>query len=377
MTQILQVGLDATPSAGGSAAALHAVRDAIKGDAISFTGESRWGEIHEGDGVLHLRAGRGWMGRYFHKPPAAELARADKMIAAADRLIIHTLYRYHAHWAHAQAHARGIPYWVFVHGGLDPHVLSYRRFRKMRWLHHFGQPYLRDAQQVLFATRNEQAKAAPFLDGARSQVLPWPVSPPQPANPNKARQRWREQLGIREDQRLLLVLGRLQAVKQPLDILEAFRHAHVPNTHLVFAGPDEGISRTDLLHLAQMMGVPGVHATGPVYGWRKDALLVAADGLISLSTKENFNFAAAEAMAAGRPVILSPGNDLQGELAGIDCGWMLRTTATAEASQAIHAFSTLPQERLLCMGETARAWVADQLDHDTFRQRLENILGLL
>jgi hypothetical protein len=157
MTQVVQVGLDATPSAGGSATALHAVRNAIGGKAISFTGETRWGEIHEGDGVQHLRTGRSWAGRFFHKPPPAELARTDETLQGAELLIVHTLYRYHAHWAHQVAQARGIPYWVLVHGGLDPHVLSYRRFRKMRWLNHFGRQYLRDAQQVIFATRNEQA----------------------------------------------------------------------------------------------------------------------------------------------------------------------------------------------------------------------------
>ena len=68
-----------------------------------------------------------------------------------------------------------IPYWVIIHGGLDPYVLSYRRFRKMHWLNQFGRLYLRNAQQVIFATSNEQAKASPYLDGVQSRVVPWPV----------------------------------------------------------------------------------------------------------------------------------------------------------------------------------------------------------
>ena len=38
MKKIVQVGLDVTPSAGGSTAALHWIRDALGGEAISFTG---------------------------------------------------------------------------------------------------------------------------------------------------------------------------------------------------------------------------------------------------------------------------------------------------------------------------------------------------
>ncbi len=375
MAHVVQVGLDATPSAGGSATALQAVRDALGGKVISFTSEARWGEIHEGDGVQHLRPGRGWLGRFFHKPPPAELARTAETLEGAGLLIVHTLYRYHAHWARKTARAHGIPYWVLVHGGLDPHVLTYRRFRKMRWLNQFGRQYLRDAQQVLFATRNEQAKAAPFLDGVQSQVLPWPVEPAQPANPAKARRRWREQLGVGEHQRMLLFLGRLQEVKRPLEILEAFRQARAPDTHLVFAGPSEGCSPDELLHLARLMNVPRVHATGPVYNWRKAGLLAAADGLVSLSAKENFNFAAAEAMAIGKPVLLSPGNDLQGELAGVPCGWLLQTTDTAEAARAIREFNSLPTDQLAALGETARQWAAHNLGPGTFKQRLQELLA--
>ena len=196
----------------------------------------------------------------------------------------------------------------------------------MHWLNQFGRLYLRNAQQVIFATSNEQAKASPFLDGVQSQVVPWPVECPQIPNVLRARQLWRHKLGIEDDARLLLFLGRLQEVKQPLAVLEAFRQARAPDTHLVFAGPSEGYSPAEILHLARSMSIPHVHAVGPVYKWDKDGLLAASDGLISLSVKENFNFAAAEAMAAQKPVILSPGNDLQGELLDLPCGWLLAQT---------------------------------------------------
>ncbi|MEK9985149.1 MAG: glycosyltransferase [Opitutae bacterium] len=377
MSQIVQIGLDVTSSAGGSATAFHAVRNAIGGKAISFTGQSRWNEILEGDGIHHIQTDRSLLGRFFHKPNPQELARAKEILHGAKLLIIHTLYRYHAHWAHEISRELSIPYWVIIHGGLDPYVLSYRRFRKMHWLKQFGRLYLRNAQKVIFATSNEQAKASPFLDGVQSRVVPWPVECPQVPNVLRARQLWRNKLGIEDDARLLLFLGRLQEVKQPLAVLDAFRQARAPDTHLVFAGPSEGNSPAEILHLARSMSIPHVHAVGPVYKWDKDGLLAASDGLISLSVKENFNFAAAEAMAAQKPVILSPGNDLQGELLDLPCGWLLGTDEIHQAARAIYEFSTFPKEQLAKFGITAGQWAANNLGPNTFKKRFDSLLAEL
>ena len=375
MKKIVQIGLDVTPSAGGSATALRRIRDALGGEAISFTGPDRQEEIHEGDGLLHLQTGRGLLGRFFHKPPIDELNRAEDVLDGADLLIVHTLYRYHAHWAAEQASQRNIPYWVVVHGGLDPFVLSYRRFRKMRWLQHFGQSYLRGAERVLFATHREHNKAAPFLDGVTAETVHWPIKPITPVNPKKARCTWREQLNIGEGERLLLYLGRLQEVKRPLETLEAFRLADAANLHIVFAGPAESYSPEDLIHIAQMMGVQRVQVPGPVYRWHKDGLILAADALVSLSAKENFNLAAAEAMSAGKPVILSPGNDLQGELEGVNCGWLLATDNPLEATNAMSEFAAIPQDELSAKGNAARNWVNQHLGFEQFRDRLEHLIG--
>jgi glycosyltransferase involved in cell wall biosynthesis len=375
MKKIVQIGLDVTPSAGGSATALHRIRDALGGDAISFTSPDRQEEIHEGDGLLHLQTGSGLLGRFFHKPPIDELNRAENILDGADLLIVHTLYRYHAHWAAEQASRRNIPYWVVVHGGLDPFVLSYRRFRKMRWLHHFGQSYLRGAQRVLFATNREYNKAAPFLDGVTAETVNWPIKPITSVDPNKARSSWRKQLNIGEGERLLLYLGRLQEVKRPLETLEAFRLADASNLHIVFAGPTESYSPEDLIHIARMMGVKRVQVTGPVYRWNKDGLILAADALVSLSAKENFNLAAAEVMSAGKPVILSPGNDLQGELEGVNCAWLLATDNPSEATNAMLEFAVMPQDELSAKGNAARNWVNQNLGFEQFRYRLEQLIG--
>ncbi|MBT5380615.1 MAG: glycosyltransferase [Opitutae bacterium] len=374
MKKIVQIGLDVTPSAGGSAIALSRIREALGGDTISFTGPDRQEEIHEGDGLLHLQTGRGLLGRLFHKPSVDELNRAENLLDGAGLIIVHTLYRYHTHWVAKQASQRNIPYWVVVHGGLDPFVLSYRRFRKMRWLQHFGQSYLRGASRVLFATHREHNKALPFLDGVNAETVHWPIKPFDLVSREKARQAWREKLNIGEGERLLLYLGRLQEVKRPLETLEAFRLANAPNLHIAFVGPPESYSPEDLIHIARIMGVPRVHAPGPVYRWKKDGLISASDALVSLSAKENFNLAAVEAMSAGKPVILSPGNDLQGELECVNCGWLLSTDSSSEAANAISELATISNDELSVKGDAARNWVNHHLGFEQFRDRLEELI---
>ena len=122
------------------------------------------------------------------------------------------------------------------------------------------------------------------------------------------------------------------------------------------------------------MGIRRVHVPGPVYSWRKAGLLVAADGLVSLSAKENFNIAAAEAMSAGKPVILSPGNDLQGELTSVDCGWLLKTDHSSEATRAMQEFASMPRSDLDAKGRIASSWATEHLGFEQFQHHLQDLI---
>ena len=69
---------------------------------------------------------------------------------------------------------------------------------------------------------------------------------------------------------------------------------------------------------------------GPVYGDSKYHYLFASDAYVSLSQRENFNHTAAESLSAGLPVILSPGNDLAGEIRDEGCSWSLNDVSRIE-----------------------------------------------
>lgn len=102
----------------------------------------------------------------------------------------------------------------------------------------------------------------------------------------------------------VLYLGRINWKKGLERLIEAMRH--VPRARLVIAGNDEEGLTPRLRELAEAAGVAGrVGFTGYVEGATKDKLLDEAAVLVLPSVSENFGNVALEAMARGRPVVLT------------------------------------------------------------------------
>ncbi len=121
---------------------------------------------------------------------------------------------------------------------------------------------------------------------------------------------FRKAHGISPEAKVVLFLGRLSAKKSPDLLLRAFaelssRCIGIPMT-LVFAGPDEGGVKAKLEQMATQLGVrTKVQFTGPLFGEIKWAAYRDADVFALASQNENFGNTAAEAVAAGTPVIVT------------------------------------------------------------------------
>lgn len=75
---------------------------------------------------------------------------------------------------------------------------------------------------------------------------------------------------------------------------------------LVFAGPDESGEKAKLVELAGQLGVRAkIQFVGPVFDENKWAAYRDADVFVLPSQNENFGNTAAEAVAAGTPVIVT------------------------------------------------------------------------
>jgi glycosyltransferase involved in cell wall biosynthesis len=121
---------------------------------------------------------------------------------------------------------------------------------------------------------------------------------------------FRKAQGISPDEKIVLFLGRLSSKKSPDLLLRAFaelsRGSGEVSLTLVFAGPDEGGVKSQLEQMAEELGVGlKVRFTGPIFEQAKWAAYRDADVFVLPSQNENFGNTAAEAVAAGTPVIVT------------------------------------------------------------------------
>lgn len=147
---------------------------------------------------------------------------------------------------------------------------------------------------------------------------------------------------------VILFMGRLHERKGVEILVKAFQQAHLPDTWLVLAGPDEGMGE-------RLRAIAGDHVilTGFIGGEARLQALRAADVFVLPAVGEGLSMAVLEALAAGLPVILSPGCNLP-ETEARGAGLIV----SPEQAPLSAALTLLVQDstRRATMGQAAQAW---------------------
>ena len=180
----------------------------------------------------------------------------------------------------------------------------------------------------------------------------------------------RERYGL-GDATTVLFMGRLQARKGVDVLIRAFRAADVEESRLLIVGPDEGMLPT-LRSLAG--GDPRIVFTGFLDGGARLGALAASDIFALPATGEGQPMAALEAMAAGMPLVLSPGCNMD-EAADYGAGYVVDPTVEAFAEMLGTLLTDEDLRRK--MGAKARQLVDEKYTWDTVAVKLERVyLGL-
>jgi glycosyltransferase involved in cell wall biosynthesis len=206
----------------------------------------------------------------------------------------------------AACRVRNLPYVLEPIGMFVPIVRSLR----LKGLYHlvWGRRLFEGASAVI-ATSDQEAEelAAGGVPEAKITLRRNGVEVPESWPRAGA---FRKAHGIAGDAKLVLYLGRLSEKKSPDLLLQAF--AKLPQQlggkmlQLVFAGPDEGGMIAPLEQMASQLGIrTRVQFAGAVFGADKWAAYRDADVFVLPSQNENFGNTAAEAVAAGTPVIVT------------------------------------------------------------------------
>lgn len=167
------------------------------------------------------------------------------------------------------------------------------------------------------------------------------------------------------DAPVCLFLGRLHPRKGADVLARAFLAADVKQSRLVIAGPDEGVRP-----LLETLDDPRIVLTGYLEGADRLAALAAADLLALPAIGEGLPMAALEALAAGIPVILSPGCHLP-EVAQAGAGLVIEPQLEPLAV-ALQGLLNDPARRAR-MGAAARKLACERFAWDRVAAQLEAV----
>lgn len=235
-----------------------------------------------------------------------------------------------------------IPYVVEPIGMFVPIVRNLQLKRMYHLL--LGRTMLRNAGRIVATSERESADiAAGGFPEEQLFLRRNGVSVPEVL---PERGTFRAAHGIAPQAKLVLFLGRLSSKKSPDLLLQAF--AKLPDSldghilWLAFVGPDESGMRGRLGKMAQQLHISSrVQFLEPLFGEAKWAAYRDADVFVLPSQNENFGNTAAEAAAAGTPVIVTEECGIAPLLAGI-AGLVVKHDAAA-ISKAIERLFTEPE----------------------------------
>ena len=303
--------------------------------------------------------------RYGYAPRLAPWLRTHA--GRFDAVVVNGLWNYTAFAARRVLPGLSTPYFVFTHGMLDPWFRtaypSKHMVKQLVWLLCEG-PLLHGAAAVLF-TNEAERKAAhgafwPYRFPGVVTSYGTADPPPATAAQDLAFRVTVPSLGAR----YLLFLGRLHEKKGCDLLIEAFarcaqRH---PGLDLVMAGPDSNGLRSELEALAVRRGLHSrVHWPGLLSGDAKWGALRGCEAFVLPSHGENFGVAVVEAMACGRPVLISDRVGVAGDVVKRGAG--LVGPDTVEGTAALLArFLALPQAGRATMAHHARRCFEDVFD---------------
>ena len=250
-----------------------------------------------------------WL-RYGYSPRLVGWLRAHAR--NYDAVVVNGLWNYASFGAWRALHDTQTPYFVFTHGMLDPWfntAYPTRTFFKSIFWRLFEHRVLRDAAGVMFTCDEERRLAgksfAPYQ--AREFVVGYGTRDVS-GEPEAQRAAFFAEAPTALGRELVLFLSRIHEKKGVDLLIEAFaRHAASrPDYDLVIAGPDPSGLRALLTKSAENLGVANrIHWPGMLSGDAKWGAFRAAEFFVLPSHQENFGIVVAEAMALGKPLLIT------------------------------------------------------------------------
>lgn len=291
----------------------------------------------------------------------------EQNLSNYDAVIIHGLWLYNSYgtlrvWRNLKLKFRKMPrLFVMPHGMLDPYFQKNRQrlFKALRnWLFWklVEKKVVNCADGLLFTCEQELLLARenfrPYYPKAEFNVGYGIMAPPIAVEGNL--KDFLEACPQVKDHPYWLYLSRMHPKKGVDNLIKAYvklknQDESIPD--LVVAGPGlESIFGKNLVQLAEGYSI---HFPGMLKGSAKWGAFYCADAFVLPSHQENFGIAVAEALACGKPVLISNKVNIWREIE-IEKAGLVKNDSLLDTFSLLKEFHQLKPEEQVSMGENAR-----------------------
>ncbi len=292
-------------------------------------------------------------------------------VSSFDLVEIHEIFAAPPLYGHATCRKLGVPYLLNLHNGLNPRDLQKRKWIKLLFRHPFLIPLIRDAHGIKATSQYELDNMVHYVKPASLHMLPIPVEAPLTGGDKAA---FRAKWGIPPDAFVIGCIGRIDGQKALELLIEAFSlfvRDH-PSAWLLMAGS----GTTEYTnHIREYLSKHRVESRctmpGFVSGLDKSSAFLAIDLYAQVSWYENFCIAVAEAMALGRPCLVSDQVGLAPDILAAQGGFCCKTTVSDILNGLNKAWGARPRAEVI--GENARRYFNDHLTLSATTPRLIDI----
>jgi glycosyltransferase involved in cell wall biosynthesis len=169
--------------------------------------------------------------------------------------------------------------------------------------------------------------------------------------------RWRSELGIAREQKVLLFAGKFDANKRPVQLMRTVAKLHDGEIVLVLVGAGELQAEIDAIAASD----PARFRVLPFQNQSRMPIVYRlGDVFIMPSAAETWGIAVNEALACGRPVVVSDGAGCAADVVDVTCGRIFRRNDWSALGKVIEELKQ-NGDVVAAMGRAAatRAWIFD------------------
>jgi glycosyltransferase involved in cell wall biosynthesis len=318
------------------------------------------------------------LGGYGYRPGLVSSLSA--LSPGFDAVIVEGLWQYHALAAWRAFHGTSIPYYVFVHGMLDPwfkRTYPLKHFKKSLYWPFADFQLLRDAAGVLFTTVAERDLARQSFRNyvANDYVVGYGAASP-PSVSSVDVDAFFSSFPVLRGKEIFLFLGRVHPKKGVDLLIQSFASIARQDSsrHLVLAGPIHCKYQRELLSLIRALSLETqITWTGPLSGSMKWAAFSTAQLFCLPSHQENFGVAVAEALSVGLPVCISHAVNTSDLVERFGAG-IVHTDTLDGTIHALSRWVAIDHASRVLMSRSAKHLFSSQFDWEHVSERLAELL---